>query len=226
MNLQRGLIGHWTMDDSDISNGTLYDRSGYSHNAPVPSNVSTGVSSPLGQGFSFDETNDSDRIDVIGSTAIRDAFVNNSYSISFWIKPISEDESGNWPNIFANGGDNWRIEYPGDGVGDIKMYDSNASDSNLFMARIGGTDIGSWQHVAFTVSKSGTSSSIKSYKNGDIQRNNDKGDLDADGGNDFYIHAADWVTHDLSSIRFYNRQISDAEVNALYQMREQQHHNI
>jgi len=43
LNLQNGLVGHWTLDEKDTSNGTAYDSSAYNNHGSLNGSLTTGT---------------------------------------------------------------------------------------------------------------------------------------------------------------------------------------
>jgi hypothetical protein len=99
MNLQNGLVGHWTMDDADTSGGTLYDSSGYDYHGSLSGGVTTGASgiggSGLSESYSFDGTDDEVTLPNMGLSG------DQSISISVWHKVDSS--AGTKNNFFGFG---------------------------------------------------------------------------------------------------------------------------
>src|SRR6056297_3100433 len=57
VNLQKGLVGHWTMDSIDVDNGMIRDRSGYDNHGTI-NGATPGYSGKVGRDFDFDGTDD------------------------------------------------------------------------------------------------------------------------------------------------------------------------
>lgn len=55
--LHKGLVGHWSMDDRDVDNGIIRDRSAFDNHGTLNGGIVTGVSSPVGRGFEFTSGN-------------------------------------------------------------------------------------------------------------------------------------------------------------------------
>lgn len=82
LTLQKGLVGHWTMDRSDIDNGVLYDSSANDDNADI-NNPTTNAFGPSAKGYwagnveqlgSVDGFKDVGKVDATSTSDFEDAF--------------------------------------------------------------------------------------------------------------------------------------------------------
>src|SRR3989344_4532273 len=80
--LNQGLVGLWTFDAPDMAGVTAYDRSG-NNNTGTLTNGPTRAIGKIGQGLSFDGSNDSVAIGTPASLNITDAI-----TLSAWVKII------------------------------------------------------------------------------------------------------------------------------------------
>jgi len=79
-----GLVGYWSLDNSDINGTTAYDRSGKGNNGTL-TNSPTKVAGKLGQGLSLIDTL-SKYIEIPDTSALR---LTGGGTITAWIKPNS-----------------------------------------------------------------------------------------------------------------------------------------
>ena len=217
--LDRGLGIYATMDDSDTSGERLYDATPHRGSYDVPSNVQAGVDAPVGEGYRFEETESNDSIHVNDIEPFESARQDGNYSVSFWIKPVSVSGETDWPDIFRISGDNWRIEYPRDGVNYIQLYNQSENDGNLGMNRIY-LNSNEWSHLVFTVKNESPESRVRTYLNGEIDEDSNYEELTPNSGDRFDINATSTPTHEISDVRCYTRVLSDSEVSRLANQRQ------
>lgn len=207
MNLNKGLVGHWTMDDSDTSGGILSDRSAYDNHGTIDTNVTTGISAPVGDGFRFV----GDKIININAEPIG----TSSFTFSFWLKGDFANSSKNYPDVF-NG-------FWGRGAGDSTASDSgfridSDSTSRYIQGFIYDGSFSTWTHIAISVDQDIGEAHF--YENGTHFHTNTftTGENISDSISFF---GNDDLNMDISEFRYYKRALSQDEINALYQMRSQ-----
>jgi len=201
--LTDGLVGYWSGEDNHISGSTALDASGQNNDGTMSGGVTTGVSSPVGNGFGFDGTDD--RIDL------PDNIFSAKVPLSFggWFRPrdvtagrndlIRLDDTAAWDLTIGHGGANsldvWQYGTWYDGVATV-----NADTDYHMMVVDDGTDFYVYldgSQVFTTTSSSGPGTGGNSIAYGvSVDR-----------------YYADFVA---SAVRFYNRAISATEVSALY----------
>jgi hypothetical protein len=208
INLRKGLEVWYTFDsvDTDSQRNQLRDRSGNGRHADLQGGVTTGVSSPVGEAFSFDGSDD--KLEYYGTVPSDDI------TIFFLIKPRNLD-NGNYDRWFNNqqvdifqqdneNSVNFRLSGPGGSNEDVKrtpidegVYSTVIVDYNSFttIQRVtvdGNTDINS--------GISGRSATTNHY----LQF------ADDGNGNEAQI--------DLAAFGIWNRVLSDAEHAQLLNM--------
>jgi hypothetical protein len=205
MNLQKGLVGHWTMDDADTSSGTLYDRSAYDNHGTLDSGINTGVSGKVGEAYSF-----------TGETLSIPAIEPDTITISSWVNPDNNSDDMRWARLDYSNSNN---------KGMLLRYDSG----NFQLLHGDGTTIvytfdisvyniaGNWIHTVCTVKSNGDT---EFWINGVLEDTNTSNGLnwDSEGGS-FEISETGRFSGQIDDFRIYNRELSEDEVNALYQMR-------
>jgi len=210
MNLQRGLVGHWTMDDADTSGGTLYDRSAYDNHGTLNGTISTGSVGQVGESFTFGGLNSGDWIDIDGLGNP----IDGPYTCSVWVYPtaLDVDSNNNYRNVLTKG-DSGNIilleEYgaisfrPSGGGGNFTAGSVNTNEWSFVTVVWDGSDRLIYKNgVEQGRETSGTSPSITSIAFSDSGSDHQfAGRMD-----NFYIH---------------ERVLSVNEINALYQMRSQ-----
>ncbi|MFH1193653.1 MAG: LamG domain-containing protein [bacterium] len=202
-----GLVGHWTMDESDISGTTVYDKSGQGNNGTMTGTAN--AAGQINQARSFNGT--SDFIDVGHGSSLD---ITQAISICGWFY-MRGGAAGDWISKRPGG-----TVYGLYGSTSLTMVLSvnGAWDTNMGTITIGGN---TWAHACFTYD-SATRTGIR-YKNGahdgtdvvlsgkasytiDSYSNTSVGM----GTNNYYMNGA------LDDVRIYDRALSSAEVTQLY----------
>lgn len=216
LGLQRGLIGHWTMDDADTDGGTLYDATAHDNHMTLYNGVTPGSSGIIDTAYTFDGADDflrhtfssGDALDFVGDI-----------SYSFWIKHDSP--------LDVDSNNNYRILFNFDGQLSQGMVLEESSEIT-FSVEKGGTRLNtrsnstltldSWQHVVGTHDTSTGDSQI--YINGslDATASYTSGDRDSVSSVEMGDNGRS-PKGEMDDMRIYNRVLSADEVNALYQMR-------
>ena len=212
-NLQKGLVGHWTMDNADTSGGTSYDRSAYNnHGNLVGPTQTTGL---FNGAYDF-EDNNGDYVDL-GIVGNEFAIGRGDYTFSVWAKFESITSSS---TIFElSRYTDALLVRPDNNGPQLQIYMRNQETNDTFFPNIEG-NTGKWYH--FVIRRTGdvlevfendTSLGTKSGMDGVFEINQES-----------YIGSSVHTTgqyHDglLQDLRFYNRALSDSEISALYQMR-------
>lgn len=232
MSLQKGLVGHWTMDQKDVSGSTLYDSSANDHHGNI-SGPSVDSNSIFGQSLRF--THDSHEVDLSSVPIIA-----VEKSISFWLRSNrSLDTNDEWQVGFLDGpGNQGSMFGMMFGVGDTQdlgywgygsTYDVNiGSKSNKWASN------DNWRHIVLTMD---SNNDVRIYIDGQQATN-----LVANDGTDygsvitglsntesgFKLNSRNnWSDHTnrISDLRVYNRSLSESEISALYNMRSQRQQN-
>lgn len=211
MNLQKGLIAHWTCDSKDVSNGVHHDRSGYGREMNLQNSPTVGASAPTGESINLDGTDDlltfnSITLDRFGS------------AITFWVKPASTTDM-----TFIGTTDDYKKM--------IELRSSRANcETNTNQNRFNNSNYSiksEWHHIAIVFENE------KAYWYVDGQFLSEATNYGVDGNGDSVNKMVDNVTLNrigdpvydarysggVSDLRFYNRPLSDKEVNAIAQQR-------
>ena len=223
MNLQKGLVGHWTMDDEDTSGSTIFDSSGYDFNGQLVNNPSTNNNSIIGDSYSFDGS--SHRIDTN----------QNKYKIktvAFWIKKENKGESFSKYNSWGVTSDvAERIVRTENTVTSDRIYtrwivtpESAGFRRGGVWSRSGSYSYadGNWHHYASTFD----GDVVSEYFDGDIfTATTGIGGSVPETSSSFSI-IGNSTPYNCSDVRIYNRTLSEEEVSALYNMRSQRNASI
>jgi hypothetical protein len=230
LNLQKELVGHWTCDNRDIDGGILYDRGAvFDPDATIGGGITTdNTGSPIGEHTESDGTSNS----YIGTRYVLTGGLNGGISVTGWVKDIGNVNGRYFSTDLSEFFGAWN-----DGtIGDIRfsMVD-NSGNRYAYTHQIG---TGTWHHFAMVwdhtvpeyrvyingVQQHSTSISNSTFGRQSITRylilhdgsESDSYNTNQDVGGD----------SGLSDFRVYHRPITEEEINALYQMREQKHYNV
>lgn len=230
LNLQKGLVGHWTMDDRDISGGTVYDRSAVdAPDATINGGITTGnTNSPIGENTKSDGASGS----YIGTRYYLESSIQTGYSVFSWIK----DNGGGSNRFLSTDASDWWC-FLRDNSTEIRVYTNDAS-ANTYTYNISGAADGNWHHVGFVWDN--TVPEVRFYKNGshlNTQSVSNSGFGEGarkryailhDGSESSNYNTQQNVQTDcsLSDVRVYHRPITEDEVSALYNMRTPRYANI
>lgn len=226
MNLQKGLVGHWTMNDEDTSGNTLYDRSAYRNKVNLSSNnIDTGVEgSPIGEAFHFPS--------LPSSRSATVSYSNKSLlqPDQFTIHVVARNLGNDYTPIFMTGEP---VNRDNSGyivrINDGYIESIIITEAGKFRSRID-TDGTKW--TVGTTTYDG--SQLKTYISGTLK---DTISIDSPmlyntgrGTNIFSISSFSYADlsreSEVSDIRLYERSLSQEEISALYYMRSQKAYRI
>ena len=228
-NLQKGLVGHWTMDDRDTDNGMLRDRSGNDNHGTINGGIKTSKSGAIGE--SYEISGDTPYIATSFGKKLGDDI--DAFCISLWCKTdlggrkwLAGWRGNNSPHFnwglnddLANSGELW-ARWRGDAGNSKDLTSSTLINDN------------SWHHVVFEMDTSGYGAIYV-----DSELVDSRSDLDTTADfRDIPIWIGEFndtgSTHGfpwggkIADCRIYNRVLSEQEINALYNMRSQRTSNI
>ena len=220
-NLQKGLVGHWTMDDRDTDNGMLRDRSAYGNDGSIEGPI-TDQGGIVGESFEFNggET-DGDVVKTELSPADID---DNTVTFSSWLYTYDNEKRQKIITGYTDATDDrWDIE-----IRDALLqfnawnYDSIVGDTQFTQE--------SWLHVS-AVWEPGEE--VILYIDGDEDGRGSQELNSLDDGGDISIGRRTYQQRDepswdgrIDDVRIYNRALSESEIEALYNMRSQRTSNI
>lgn len=234
MSINRGLVGHWTLDGTDTSNGVVYDRSSFDRHGNLRNGVSVSVDSVIGEAFSFDGNDDFIRMPQDPYTGALDDNTARM-SLSCWLYPTDLKSAStnhaiqNCWMAHSSTNDNDNMEMGIDSsTNDIQVYfDTNGFDNQNTNTGVT-SPLNTWTHVVVTLDLTGTPT-MKLYKNGGLELTDTNtwsgtdGTLDDAGGAEFTLAASrsfrEPYTGRLSDARLYSRVLSESDVRRLYNIR-------
>lgn len=209
--LQRGLVGHWIIDSTDVSGGTAYDRTAYNnHGSSNSITKTTGI-----WGDAYDFTNSSGIV-VDNDESLQ---VIGDLTIAFWIYPTNISGERQNP-IHKDYTHEYTMTLETDGALSFYFNDSDSNYNNYQVADMFQSD-NEWVHV---VAVRDTGTEVRWYRNGSLFATKGwNGGDPIEGGNSVSI--GDGYTNALNGkmkdVRIYNRTLTEEEVRALYNMRSE-----
>ena len=227
MNLNKGLVGHWTMDDRDTDNGFIRDRSPYDNNGELLGGITTGVNSPLGEGYDFDGTDD-----IVQAPHSSSLNIEGEFTLTVWARQPS-DTSSNADNILSKGdNDSFRWRLSSNGIPWLLIVEDGTGDYNSSRDADYSVTQDEWHHHAVSVIFDGNGGGeIRFYLDGEHRTTNSHSieplrttTKDLQIGT--YTDSSELWEGELSDVRIYNRALSEKEINALYNMRSSRQKNV
>ncbi len=221
--LSCGLVGYWTFDGRDISNGVLLDKSGNNNRGNMINIASTTFYTPgkLGQAGNFDGVDDYANISDSNILTFGNSTVDTPLAISLWVKPDVSSGAILSKASSATAGEYYMVLSSG-GVY-LRLVDNSTSG---YIGRTIPVSTNKWQHIVGVYNGSGSSSGISLYNNGVLISS-----TDSSGGS--YV-AMENLTNTLKfgerdvgsnhfdgsidDVRIYNRALSAQEIQQLYNL--------
>ena len=222
-NLQNGLVGHWTLDGPTISGTTVKDVSGQGNNGTMVGSPAP-VAGVMGQALSFNGT--SQYVTLPGSI---DSSLTNAITVSFWVK--ANGSSFQQDNCLVTGQflsgivqyfvcGNWDQGGLPSNIG-TGFYNGSFHGFN----QVGSFLFGKWTYI--TSSYDGTT--MKLYINGVLNNSGSFGIALPASTNGWYIGRrwdfVELLNGSIDDVRIYNRALSAAEVQQLYDLGTASHQN-
>lgn len=217
MSLQKGLVGHWTMDSQDVDNGVLRDRSAYDNYAGINGSVAIGSNSIIGESIDFSGSSGYLRL---GQGHPLD-FQGDDFSLSFYLYVKSAEDRDGIINVTLEDDSVFAFNIEEDISGSpfiLKFRSRDDSNNNQSIGSTGDLALDTWFHFALV--RKGDN--IKLYKDGTVEFNNSYSHTIHPAGDAHFGAQPDYsrdLQGKLSSIRVYDRALSDSEINSLYQQR-------
>lgn len=227
LNLQKGLVGHWTFDDRDVDS-VVRNRAATSYHAEIRGSPTFGQTTPLGQA-----------VDVVSGNGdyfpIRDNFYTTSdalpqLSVCSWVKTTGNNE-------YVMQYD--RSEFFRSTTG-VHVTNSDQGGGINDMGYNGAQD-GNWHHLVFWYDKDSTGDKKRMYIDGDVVESRADphngeplgsgletwGSIGAFGeSRSFDGDESPSMDGQLSDVRLYERALTEEEIQALVDMREQRTANL
>lgn len=206
--LKSGLVGHWTMDAMDVAGTQVYDKSGQNNTGTSSGGLTKSIGK-LGQAMRFNGTSGK-----IESSTIT-GWSNTAISIAFWAKQLAAP--ANYTQVVGDKSSMGAVYvFPSTGqfFGQLGLVSAGTVQSGYVAP---GT---SWNHWVFTWQ---SGDRLKLYKNGILASQSVSAYTDTitafTGINiGFYVAAPDYFNGYIDDARVYNRALSPAEIQQLYQM--------
>ena len=218
--LESGLVGHWTFDGKDMTNGVI-DRSGNGNTGVLSGYSDTGTTTAvgkIGQSLEFDGAND--YIDIGDLTS----FFSSEATLNAWIKldnnvPASTPQTG---FFVLNSLDATDTHYPWtNGV----IYLSIFRDDRIQVGDVG-VDKSEWHMV--TITNAPGANNWKFYQNG-VEYFNATGEdtVFIDTVSEIGLNEqGDNFQGQIDDVRIYSRALSPEEISRLYELGGTTHVNV
>ena len=209
MNLNNGLIGHWTMDSADVDGGSVSDSTPNDSTAtPISNSPEYGFDSVIGEAARFvggDDYEEYLSIDYINFDE------DDEWTVSVWVD--TDDSIYFW---FGNrSGVSEVLMFRNDG---LRIRDGNEGYTNTIGS---GLDDPGWHHATYVHDGNGR---FDAYIDG-VHRGYEENAITSINFNNIgsAYSSGEHVSFDgdMSDLRVYNRALSEKEINALYNMRSQ-----
>lgn len=216
--LSNGLVGYWKMDEATANScGTddSCDSSGNGANGAWVNNT-TFTPGKYGNGTLFDGINDSIVIPDDNNFSVT---TTNQLTVSAWVKPAVVNTSQRFVNkTGVTGGYEWTLQIASDGTITGGLHNTAGSDY-LYVSTLSTLTAGNWYLATFTANA--ITNTVDLYLNGVLvgTSTTTSGSIangtesvrfgeDGNGNNDF--------NGSLDEVRIYNRALTPAEVQKLY----------
>ena len=228
-NLQKGLVGHWTMDDRDTDSGMLRERSASDNHGTIEGGTDTSQTSPIGQAYSFG--GNPDYLDLNVSSIDLGLHSVDTFSVNLWVKRYGSGGGFDTPILSAYNRDlvdGWHLLVQNDN--EFEAVISSGGGEHTRAVHNSSSEVGRWYMTTAI-----------------FDNNTELPDLYVDGVSDFTIEeGADSFPHaettikiarqsnpderyfdcEVSDVRIYDRVLSEPEIEALYNMRSQRNANV
>jgi hypothetical protein len=215
--VKKGMVGHWTMDTTDVSGTTIYDKSGFARNAAITRGGNGyGVTSTPGkvkQAFDFDG-----QTDYALASGFTDLGTSNvPYSFTGWVKIPPTETDGNIIHMVGGG---WCLPPVALSSGKLRGYSWNGGGVSV----AGTTNLapGTWYHFANTWD---ATNGLRIFVNGVLENSTAQATYIASGiSNSLYfgyspgVCAGDtgWFNGAIDDLRVYNYSLSSQEISQIY----------
>jgi hypothetical protein len=227
LNLQKGLVGHWTMNDEDVDS-VVRNSAATTYHAEIRGNPTFGQDSPVGQAVQL-STSSNDYL------PIRDNFYTESgvlpeLSVCAWVKTTGDNE--------------YVMQYDRSeffrSTTDVHVTNSDNGGGIDDMGYNGAQD-GNWHHLVFWYDSDASGDRKRMYIDTDVvaSRTDPHNGTALGSGLDTYGSIGSFgesrsfdgdesprFNGSLSDVRLYERALSEEEISALYNMRSQRSYNI
>jgi hypothetical protein len=195
ISLGKGLVGRWKF------HGNARDVTPYSHNGTV--HGATLTDDRLGRSNKAYKFGSDKYISVPATSTLSP----ESITVSAWIKPTSSNQAG---NIVSEGANSYRYRIAGNGKLELLVHNGPVLYSSTTLP------LNQWSQVMFT----GDSSGMKLYVNG-VESASTSTRYYAYGAQSLYIGSyngsGEFFQGAIDDVRIYNRVLSPAEAQALYE---------
>lgn len=218
--MTNGLVGLWSFNGDDISGTTAYDRSGQGNNGTL-TNGPTKVAGKVGQGLSFDGTND---YVAVADNSVLDVGSTADLTLSGWFyrDTFTTDDTIIAKRNGIAAGDIGYLAYIDDATDQLIFEVSDGVDEYSLTSTSTFASTG-WNHYTIVWDQDSAANS-EIYINGVANSATDSGTIGNIGDLSNALVLAEGAESDagnpfdgkLDEVRVYNRAISATEIQSLY----------
>jgi len=217
--LSQGLVGYWKMDEASWNGtaGEVVDASGNANHG-VRAGDATTASGKFGNGGTFDDSGDYVNL---GSPDLLDNLTYSSFSTSAWIYQTGYNANTLVSKDAGGGTTGWEFYATGGSTQSISFRINTDSGSVTSTTANSTVLLSTWTHVTATYDNTGDRK-LHIYVNGIESGYSSQGTVtgtvnDDSGYNLFVGELGNWdYGGKIDDLRIYNRALSPAEVQALY----------
>lgn len=218
MDLQKGLVGHWTFDVETSNNNTAYDSSAYDNHGNFNTDDISLESGKISDSYYF---NSGGGINI----ADPDIDFTDSLTICFWFKTEQNYNSRRNP-IHKSYGAEFSFTLENNSNGELSTYFGSAGSNTSPYATNRWSNIpdNQWNHLVWI--RDNESQNVTLYLNGeDYSSNRVRTEWETPVSSNNSLLIGDGYTNpmygNMDDVRIYNRVLSEREISALYNMRSQ-----
>lgn len=226
MSLQKGLVGHWTMDDRDTAYGVLRDRSSFDNHAELTSGIDPSHSGVISEAYQFNSA------EHTGVQPEDNGFYEfQEFTIAIWVQVTGDNNDSWWSPIArrtGSGGDGYWIFIDNNSMDVSYSIDWEETGRIHSDMRFNvGVQMNQWHHLAM----SWDGEVVSAYADGNLIESNNTW-----SGNTVDHSGQLRLGHDISGsypmegylddARVYDRALSEQEILHLYNMRTLQNTGV
>ena len=213
--LDSGLVGLWSFDGKDLNGTTAYDRSGSGNNGTLTNGPLPAIGK-MGQGLKFDGTDD--LVSIPSSSSF--AFGTGEFSIAAWIKTTATPLSC-WTSFVSIGGgysaaNSINLYAPGTGAvptGSVAVI-LNAVNPTMRSTTL--VNDGLWHHIIVTRNSGGAKLYVDKVLEDSAATSINVPASSMRIGSD--QSCGTYLNGSVDDVRVYNRALSSAEAQNLYNL--------
>lgn len=210
-------VGHWSLNDRHTSDGETLDLSPADNDASLSGGVTTGVSSPVGQGFRFDGTDDELTVDdVTGFEGTSEAATLTLWTRAEW-STMDPTDVRLFNTYRDDGGDEWR-SYQNENIPIIVEVAGTNHATNAYPGSIPPDNEWIFLNYRWEYDPANDETTVEAGRNGSWYESQTVAGKTQDPHT---IAIGEWKNNyfpgDISDVRFFDRRLTDREVQSVYE---------